>query len=138
MASVLVGQQLSRLTNKRYLPGAHRVFLSSTQSPPFLPGPPPDSPTPRYRFSIVFALRAHSPVPIDTTTLTTALTGPYASPMIGITAGDLFKEISGACFNVNVPKPVREGQKARLHIVGGATKGAEYVKDKENHGGEKS
>jgi isopenicillin N synthase-like dioxygenase len=100
-ASVLTGLQLACLTNNRYLPGPHRVVSTPLSAS-------------RYRYSIVFILRAHSPVPIDTSALTTPFTGPFQRPMRGMKAGDLFNEILKGCFNINVSKEVRDEQKVRL------------------------
>ena len=100
-ASVLVGHQLNQLSNQRYALGGHRVVSI----------PRPDAPS-RYRYSLVFILRMHSPVPVDSDLLTTNLTGKFAKP-IKMKAGDLFQQISSRHFNVNVPKSERDAQRAK-------------------------
>jgi hypothetical protein len=109
-ASVLVGKQLFHLTNRCYRPGPHRV-VSSANPPPSDQNAPP---TPNYRYSIVFILRAHSPVPINTAALTTPFTGQFVLPMTGMTANDLYKEISSQCFNINIDPEIRKVQKEKM------------------------
>jgi len=70
--------------------------------------------TKKYRHSIVFVLRAHSPIKIDTDSLTTTITGEFQKPMRGITAGDLYKSIHGSHFNINTNIEDREKQKQKL------------------------
>jgi hypothetical protein len=67
-----------------------------------------------FRFSIVFVLRAHSPVQIDTDKLTTPITGTFQHPLTGITAGELFGSIQGAHFNINTQIQERDEQRRRL------------------------
>ena len=47
----------------------------------------PASSQKQYRYSIVFVLRAHSPVIVNTDELTTPITGVFERPMRGIRAG---------------------------------------------------
>jgi isopenicillin N synthase-like dioxygenase len=110
-ATLLGGRQLQRLTNGRYLPGGHLV-----RSYPKLKE---DSETSssndkRYRYSIVFVLRAHSPVPIDTDKLTTPITGKHREPLKDVTAHDLFMNIKNAHYNINTGIQDREEQKQKL------------------------
>jgi isopenicillin N synthase-like dioxygenase len=127
-ASVLVGKQLFHLTNRRYRPGAHRV-VSLANPPPSDPNAPP---TPKYRYSIVFILRAHSPIPINTSALTTPFTGKFDHPMTGMTAHDLYKEISRNCFNINIDPEIRKVQKEKMRrrAEEAATKRAEEAPSK--------
>ncbi|PBP16047.1 2og-Fe oxygenase family protein [Diplocarpon rosae] len=106
--SLLVGRQLERLSNGRYNAGGHRV--RSYPSGAFLSNPtvtPPHG----YRHSIVLVLRAHLPIQINTDELTTGITGSFSSPLKGITAMELFKEIHSAHFNVNTSMNERQEQK---------------------------
>jgi isopenicillin N synthase-like dioxygenase len=83
--SVLVGRQLECLSNGRYRAGGHLVRSypsAKTRGPTALP----DIPRKRHRYSIVFVLRAHSPIPIDTDNLTTSITGQFSHPLKDITA----------------------------------------------------
>lgn len=97
--TLLAGQQLQRLSNGRYTPGPHLVRS--------YPDPPPqvkestDSPTRNYRYSIVFVLRAHWPVLVDTDSLTTGITGQFEKPLRAVKAGDLFKDLWNAHYNIN-------------------------------------
>lgn len=75
---------------------------------------PESIPSPRYRYSIVFVLRAHSSVPVNTDQLTTKITGPFLKPVNGITAGQLYKEIHLAHFNINTGIEERNRQKELL------------------------
>lgn len=80
-ASVLAGSQLNWLTNAKYQPGGHRVVALPSSE--------------KYRYSIVFILRAHWPVKIDTDLLTSSVTGPFVKPIKGKPIWDLFREIAG-------------------------------------------
>ncbi|KAF2396270.1 hypothetical protein EJ06DRAFT_534006 [Trichodelitschia bisporula] len=80
--TLLVGTELAFLTNGRYSAGRHRVVAD---------GP---------RYSVVFALRAHWPTPIDYTTLSTPITGTFAGPP---TAGELAQRIRATRYNINGP-----------------------------------
>ncbi|GJJ07894.1 hypothetical protein Clacol_002100 [Clathrus columnatus] len=107
-ATLLVGETLTYLTNGRYLPGRHRVFvpsLSSTQS---------TDDHQQYRYSLVFALRPHSSAIISTGVLTSPITGPFRHPLEGVKAGDLFSKIARSHWNINTGKREREAQRMRL------------------------
>ncbi len=101
-ASVLVGRQLQRFSNNRYVPGGHLVRSY------------PDYKDRKYRFSIVFVLRAHWPVVIDTDKMTSRITGPHAKPIKGVTAQELFAQIRSAHYNVNTGFKERDDQKQKL------------------------
>ncbi|CAG8981106.1 hypothetical protein HYALB_00012627 [Hymenoscyphus albidus] len=106
--SLIIGRQLERLSNSRYQSGGHRVVS--------YPNPnldPQSSITPRYRYSIVFVLLAHEPVPVNTDQLTTKITGPFANPVSG-TAGKLYREIHRAHFNINTAIEERNRQREVL------------------------
>lgn len=143
-ATLLVGRQLERLSNGRYQSGKHRVcaYPSNTAVAPAAaqqqqPPPPPSTTTitaaststpqtpqfslkslssssENYRYSIVFVLRAHWPVPVDSSLLTTPITGTFASPMSNMTAKDLFVSIEKMCYNVNAERKERDKQRRRL------------------------
>jgi len=64
---------------------------------------------------LVFVLRAHSPVQISSSALTSPFTGPFRFPDLdGKTAGDLFSAISKRSFNMNISKDLREAQRKRI------------------------
>ncbi|EJU05339.1 hypothetical protein DACRYDRAFT_29558, partial [Dacryopinax primogenitus] len=100
-ATILAGETLARLTNHKYNPGGHRVVVSNLD----------DSP---YRFSLVYALRAHHPVQVDTDRLTTSITGTFTRPLAALTAGELYSQISNAHFNINADMAQRRKQEERL------------------------
>lgn len=104
---VMVGRQLERLSNFRYQSGGHRVCSYHAPKPEAIS-------TTRYRYSIVFVLRAHSPVPVNTDQLTTKITGSFPNPLNGITAGQLYKAIHQAHFNINTGIEERNKQKKLL------------------------
>jgi isopenicillin N synthase-like dioxygenase len=106
-ASLLAGRQLERLSNGRYPAGGHRVVSY---------GSPPDHNTDekRYRFSIVFVLRAHEPVAINSSDLETAITEQWPQPVQGMTAGELYAKIRGAHFNINIDMDEREKQRRKV------------------------
>jgi hypothetical protein len=74
-------------------------------------GPSTESSKPprNYRFSIVFVLRSHWPVPVDTDTLTTPITGKFEHPLRDITAQEMFKNIQSAQYSY----PGERGTKAK-------------------------
>ncbi|KAF2688322.1 hypothetical protein K458DRAFT_358967 [Lentithecium fluviatile CBS 122367] len=109
-ATVLVGRQLERFSNGRFPAGGHRV-VSYGAAPPT---PPPSSDEPRYRHSIVFVLRAHEPVVIDSKALETQITGSWDDPVFGITAGELYEQIRRAHFNINIGVEEREEQRRKV------------------------
>lgn len=111
--TILIGRQLERLTNGRYKAGGHLV-RSYPNPKPKATDVPNSADSRQYRYSIVFVLRAHYPVPINTDNLTTSITGQFEHPMRDITAGDLFKEIHAAHYNINTAVEERNEQKRKL------------------------
>ena len=103
-ASLLVGRQLERLSNGRYPAGGHRVVSYGDPKAD-------EREEKRYRFSIVFVLRAHEPVVINSEELETAVTGKWPEPVQGLTAGELYAKIRGAHFNINIGIEERERQR---------------------------
>ncbi|KAG9200534.1 hypothetical protein G6514_006876 [Epicoccum nigrum] len=103
-ASLLVGRQLERLSNGRYPAGGHRVVAYGDEKGEGEAGK-------RYRFSIVFVLRAHNPVMIESDELETRVTGKWVEPVHGKRAGDLYKEIRSSHFNINAAKEERARQR---------------------------
>lgn len=110
-ASLLGGRQLERLSNGRYRSGGHRVMAYPK------PLGHETDPTPsrkKFRYSIVFVLRAHHPVPIDSDNLTTDITGKFPLPIKDITAHQLFRDLESAHYNVNTGIQEREEQRRKL------------------------
>ena len=106
-ASLLAGRQLERLSNGRYPAGGHRVVSYGDPEGGKGGGK-------KYRYSIVFVLRAHEPVFIDSEELETRVTGKWTEPVRGLTAGELYAKIRGAHFNINISHEERERQRANV------------------------
>ncbi|KAF2627471.1 hypothetical protein BU25DRAFT_411076 [Macroventuria anomochaeta] len=106
-ASLLAGRQLERLSNGRYPAGGHRVVSYGD------PDGGKDGEK-RYRFSIVFVLRAHEPVVINSDELETDITGKWPEPVLGLTAEKLYAKIRGAHFNINISMEERERQRQNV------------------------
>jgi isopenicillin N synthase-like dioxygenase len=106
-ASLLSGRQLERFSNGRYPAGGHRVVSY---------GDPAGAKNgnPKYRFSIVFVLRAHDPVVINSQELETPITGKWSEPVQSMTAGELYARIRGAHFNINIGQEERDRQRKNL------------------------
>jgi hypothetical protein len=123
--TLLAGRQLERLANWRVPAGGHRVVsYGATMSPHFDPDSDQDSTVrssldamalvPRHRFSIVFVLRAHHPVIVNSDALTTPITGEWEKPIKDMDVQTWYNEIRAAHWNVNTKRDVREGQKAKV------------------------
>ena len=69
---------------------------------------------PRYRYSIVFVLRAHEPVVINSKEFETEITGNWSGPVQGMTAGELYAQIRGAHFNINISQEERDRQRENV------------------------
>jgi isopenicillin N synthase-like dioxygenase len=113
-ASLLVGRQLERLSNGRYGAGGHRVVSYGAQKP----AQPSEmrEEEKRYRFSIVFVLRAHEPVVIESEALETVVTGKWDEPITGMTAGKMYDEIRGRHYNINIGVEEREKQRRNVKM----------------------
>ncbi len=108
-ASLMVGRQLERLTNGCYCAGSHLVrSYPRRRNNSSLP------PSKKYRHSIVFVLRAHSTVTVNTSLLETAITGRFDKPLCDITAGELFRDIRAAHYNINAKVEERDEQRRKL------------------------
>lgn len=119
-ATLLVGRQLEALTNGRFVAGPHRVVSYGMDGGKGRDRRKSSATTglrdsvPRYRYSIVFVLRADEDVIVDTDALTTDITGVFKYPIQGITAGEWYKQILRSYFNVNAGKEERDKQKRRI------------------------
>ncbi|KAF1967970.1 hypothetical protein BU23DRAFT_572787 [Bimuria novae-zelandiae CBS 107.79] len=118
-ATYTVGRQLERLSNGRYPAGGHRVV--SYGAPESREGE--EVREKRYRHSIVFVLRAHVPVVVESKELETEITGTWAEPVSGVTAGEMYADIRKRHFNINTGHEEREKQ--RRDIEEGKGKGVE-------------
>lgn len=122
-ASMLVGRQLERLSNGRYPAGGHRVVSYGGRKPDTIAPSEPAAKEKSYRFSIVFVLRAHEPVLINSEELVTNITGEWADPLKGVTAGKFYEEIRGRHYNINVDVSEREKQRRKVRTVKGKDNG---------------
>lgn len=106
-ATLLAGRQLERLSNRRYAAGGHRVVSYGRSS---------QSSEKRYRYSIVFVLRAHEEIVVDTDILTTPITGEFlgGDRKKGVLGKDWYAEIRGAHFNINTGVEERDKQKRKI------------------------
>lgn len=114
-ATMLAGRQLERLTNGRYPAGGHRVVSygsakDSTESA---------TADKHYRFSIVFVLRAHEPVIINSDDFETGITGPWQKPIRDVAAGNFYADIRAKHFNINVAMSEREKQRRKVKLAKG-------------------
>jgi len=103
----LVGQMLTQLTNTRYKPGIHRVFV-----PPANPSSSADDA--KYRYSLVFALRPYRQATISTSALTSDVTGEFQYPLEGVKAQTLFDTIARFHWSVNDGVKEREARRIQL------------------------
>ena len=120
-ASLLVGRQLERLSNGRYPAGGHRVVsYGLPKSEIVVPAAAhststtPGAEEKKYRFSIVFVLRAHEPVIINSDELETGITGKWETPIKGVTAGKFYEDIRSKHFNINIDMSEREKQRRKV------------------------
>lgn len=110
-ASVLVGRQLQKFSNGRYMAGGHRVVAYPPSDLKPFEKRRLDS---RYRFSIVFVLRADWDVLVNTDDMTSDITGPHAEPIRGVRAEEFFRQIQAKHFNVNIGLEERARQKEAM------------------------
>ncbi|CBX96546.1 hypothetical protein LEMA_P108110.1 [Plenodomus lingam JN3] len=117
-AIMLAGRQLERLSNGRYPAGGHRVVsygrLPGPSSPSTVSASAPVEEKTRYRFSIVFVLRAHEPVLINSADFETEIVGTWPEPMRGVTAGKFYEQIRSRHFNINIDVEEREKQRRKI------------------------
>ena len=122
-ATMLVGRQAERLSNGRFKAGGHRVVAYAEDGARAVAADGEvdgevdgegGRESKRYRFSIVFVLRAHEPVVISSKELETDVTGRWAEPMEGVTAGLFYEGIKKQHFNINIDVGEREKQRRKL------------------------
>ncbi|KAF1960895.1 hypothetical protein CC80DRAFT_523159 [Byssothecium circinans] len=123
-ATMLVGRQLERFSNGRYPAGGHRVVSYGHEIPTLdhhavtaSAGGEHElgnSGGRKYRHSLVFVLRAHEPVPVNSVELETEITGKWMEPIKDVTAGELYEQIRSQYFNINIGHEEREKQRRRV------------------------
>jgi hypothetical protein len=136
MGTIMGGRQLQYLTRNRYMPGGHRV-VSYGENTPLIPADldtlypskskrllnrlsfskPPAVEKEKYRYSIVFVLRAHENVPIDYSTLEQPGFIFTENDKQARTAGELWQRIRGSHFNINTGLKERDEQKKKLEAA---------------------
>ncbi|KAH7067488.1 hypothetical protein BKA63DRAFT_522247 [Paraphoma chrysanthemicola] len=124
-ASLLVGRQLERLSNNRYGAGGHQVVsygLPTGDSDKRAALPEGD--VGRYRFSIVFVLRADEPVIVDSEELETEVTGKWEEGIKGVTAGQMYEGIRRKHYNINIDVAEREKQRRGIEKAKANGKGS--------------
>ncbi|KAH9877820.1 hypothetical protein J1614_003037 [Plenodomus biglobosus] len=115
--TLLTGRQLERLSNGRYPAGGHRVVSYGSPKPLFTASTFPSIDEKRYRFSVVFVLRAHEPVVFNSADFETEIVGKWLEPMQDVTAGKLYEQIRGRHFNINVDVEERKKQRKRIKAL---------------------
>ncbi|KAE9992282.1 hypothetical protein EG327_009543 [Venturia inaequalis] len=131
MCTIMAGRQLEDFSNHIFEAAAHRVVSYGPKQPKL--GTTPSKTKeflkpllgrfnrfqkPKYRYSIVFILRADKSVKLDYEALSSPVTGDVTSKVDGPrTAGELFEKIRKAHFNVNTQVQDRERQKEQLKAV---------------------
>ncbi len=68
-------------------------------------------------------------MPVDSSLLTTPITGAFTSPMSNMTAKDLFVSIERMCYNVNAELKERDKQRRRLHGGRNSKRGSKVIDD---------
>ncbi|KIW04766.1 uncharacterized protein PV09_03957 [Verruconis gallopava] len=133
MATLMAGRQLQYLSRSRFNPGGHRVMsyggnsrlipknletLSPSRTRRLLNrlslGKPKLPIKEKYRYSIVFVLRAHEPVHIDYPLLESPGFSFEDEDQNIRTAGELFQRLKRAHFNINIGIKEREQQKKKI------------------------
>ncbi|QSZ36800.1 hypothetical protein DSL72_006683 [Monilinia vaccinii-corymbosi] len=119
--TVLVGRELEFLTNGRYQAGGHSVHMY----PEAMARNGPDGKEngnerrlavgKQYRYSIVFVLRGHEDLAIDTDELRTPITGRWKKPMRGLKMENLYRRYMSKHININVEAAERREQRKRLY-----------------------
>jgi hypothetical protein len=133
MATLMSGRQLQYLTRNRYTPGGHRV-ISYGKGTALIPDNMDDLYPSRsrrllnrlsiskpkmpiqeqYRYSIVFVLRAHESVSVDYNMLESPGFTFDEKDKEARTAGELFRRIKKAHYNVNIGHKERDEQKRKI------------------------
>ncbi|KAF7954486.1 hypothetical protein EAE96_005607 [Botrytis aclada] len=119
--TLLVGRELNFLSNNRYQAGGHSVRMYPnilTRNKPHGKENEDKQEIParkHYRYSIVFVLRGHEDVSIDTDELRTPITGRWKKPMKGLKMENLYRRFMSKHVNINVEIEERQKQRKRLH-----------------------
>ncbi|KAF7449094.1 2OG-FeII Oxy domain containing protein [Pyrenophora tritici-repentis] len=118
-ATLLLGRQAESFSNGSFKAGGHRVvsYGDASGSRPTSRNAEVAEWEARYRYSIVFVLRAHEPVVIRSGELETQVTGKWEVPMEGVTAGEFYESVRKQHFNINIDVGEREKQRRRLDAM---------------------
>jgi isopenicillin N synthase-like dioxygenase len=109
--SLLVGRQLQRFSNGRYVPGGHRVM--SYPKHEVAKGKSPTA-AKQYRYSVVYVLRAHYDEIIHVKSLCSPIAGENRMVKDGESARQFFANLRSSHYNINTNLKERAHQK--IHI----------------------
>jgi hypothetical protein len=110
--TLLVGRQLQRFSNGRYAPGGHRVMSYPKHH---VGANGNGSVEKKYRFSVVFVLRAHYDEVIDVKSLCSPITGQNQVVTDGESARQFFTNIRSSYYNINTNIKERDAQKKHIN-----------------------
>ncbi|KAM0149535.1 hypothetical protein ACHAQE_009347 [Botrytis cinerea] len=119
--TLLVGRELRFLSNGRYNAAGHSVRMypsTAARNEPNGKENESNQETPirkHYRYSIVFVLRGHEDVSIDTDELRTPITGRWKKPMKGLEMENLYRRFMSKHVNINEKMEERQKQRKRLY-----------------------
>lgn len=114
-----MGRELEFLSNGKYNAGGHSVRMYSKTTRNQLDGKETVDerglPARKYyRYSIVFILRGHEELSIDTDELRTSITGRWKKPMKGLKMENLYRRIKSKHVNINAEMDERLEQRKML------------------------
>ncbi|KAF7870336.1 hypothetical protein EAF04_004082 [Stromatinia cepivora] len=118
--TLLVGRELEFLSNGRYHAGGHSVRMypkTATRNEPDGKENGNERETAakkHYRYSIVFVLRGHGELGIDTDELRTPITGRWKKPMKGLKLENLYRRFMSKHVNINAEMGERQEQRRKL------------------------
>ncbi|KAA8569473.1 hypothetical protein EYC84_001104 [Monilinia fructicola] len=119
--TVLVGRELEFLSNGRYPAGGHSVRMypevatRNERDKGDNGNKEQLAAVEHYRYSIVFVLRGHEDLAIDTDELTTPITGRWEKPTRALKMEDLYRHYTRKHVNINVEAEQRQEQRRRLY-----------------------
>ncbi|CAD6444543.1 a64c298c-c448-4020-9b7d-0102b59b8594 [Sclerotinia trifoliorum] len=119
--TLLVGRELEFLSNGRYHAAGHSVRIypkTVTRNDPAGKEKENKQETKLekyYRYSIVFVLRGHEDLGIDTDELRTPITGRWKKPMKGLNMEILYRHFLSKHVNINSEMEDRQEQRRKLH-----------------------
>ncbi|KAJ8067240.1 hypothetical protein OCU04_004603 [Sclerotinia nivalis] len=119
--TLLVGRELEFLSNGRYHAGGHSVRMYAETVTGNEPAGKENgneremAARKHYRYSIVFVLRGHEELAIDTYELRTPITGRWKKSMKGLKMENLYRRFMSKHININAEMEERQEQRKKLH-----------------------